>query len=242
MNTATAAVLWIGRTQERAVRWSAAAKSCGWQAQALSLIGTQALPISDSEKAMVLALGSEDCLFLTSAEAVRQFFALHTKESVVSHCPIAVVGPTTAEALRKGTPTCAGIEPAFVAPDNTGESLAAVFLASAPNPAATRIFFGAQDPSPALGAALAAAGLPLHVVSAYHVVGLKGSPPPSGELVLLFSPSGVASLRKRVVKTGDHPVLAVGPTTAAAAQQAGFPLRGVLSRPHPSALTAFLKE
>lgn len=237
-----APVLWIGRTQERATRWSAAAQSSGWRAQALPLIGTQALPISDSERAKVLALGPEDCLFLTSAEAVREFFKLHTEESVVSCCPVAVVGPTTAAALRKGTSSCAGIEPAFIAPHNTGESLAAAFLASAPNPSGTRIFFGAQDPSPALGAALAAAGLPLCVVSAYHVVGLKGPPPPSGELILLFSPSGVASLRKRVAKTGDHPVLAVGPTTAAAAQQAGFPLQGVLSRPHPSALTAFLKE
>jgi uroporphyrinogen-III synthase len=238
----SAPVLWIGRAQERAARWSAAAKSCGWQAQALPLIGVQTLPISAAEKAMVLALGPEDCLFLTSAEAVRQLFALHTKEGVDLRCPIAAVGPATAEALRQGTSMCAGLKPAFLAPENTGESLAKVFLASVPDPVRKRVFFGAQDPSPALGNTLAAAGLPLHLVSAYHVVGLKGSPPPSRELVLLFSPSGVASLRKRVVNASQHPVLAVGPTTAAAAQQAGFPLRGVLSRPLPSALEVFLKE
>ena len=237
-----APVLWIGRALEQAARWAEAAQSCGCKALALPLIGTKALPISASDRALVLGLGAEDCLFLTSAEAVRQYFVLNTEEGVLPCCRIAVVGPATALSLRAGTSTIPGIEPDLNAPENTGASLANAFLASAPSRTAKLVFFGAQNPSPALGFTLAAGGLPLRVVAAYDIARLVGPPPPLGELVLLFSPSGVASLRKRVVQTSDHPVLAVGPTTATAAHQAGFPLRGVLARPHPSALIEFLKE
>jgi len=237
-----APVLWIGRALERAACWSEAAQSCGYKAFALPLIGTKALPISASDRALVLGLGSKDYLFLTSAEAVRQYFVLNTEEGVIPRCRIAVVGPATASALRAGTSSITGIEPHLIAPENTGASLAKAFLASAPSRTAQQVFFGAKNPSPALGFTLAAGGLPLSVVSAYDVARLVGPPPPTGELVLIFSPSGAASLRKRVLQTSDHPVLAVGPTTATAAHQAGFPLRGVLARPHPSALIDFLKE
>ncbi len=235
-----APVLWIGRAQERAAAWSAAASSCGWHAHSLPLIGTKALPLPERHQNLVTGLCEEDTLFLTSAEAVRRFFAVVNKGGIVPNCRIAVVGPATAEALRAGSAECAGVEPCLIAPENTGASLAAAFIKAAPNPAAKRVFFGAQDPSPELGLALAAAELPITIVPAYHVVGLKGSPPPEGDLVLLFSPSGAESLGRRVACAAKHPVVAVGPTTAAAAHHADFTLRGVLASPHPSSLAAFL--
>lgn len=234
-----APVLWIGRAQERAARWSAAAGASGWQAKALPLIQSEALPFSAVDQALLSGLSACDTLFLTSVQAVTRFQEFITVCGVMPSCSIAVVGPATSKAAADALN---GREPDFIAPQHTGESLAALFLGSKPSAQAKRVFFGAKHPNPDLGEALTAAGLPLIYVAAYHVLGIPGPPPPKGELVLLFSPSGVASLLDRVEQVSAHPVLAVGPTTAAAAQRHGFPLRGVLAGPTPSSLTAFLKQ
>ncbi|MCP4092019.1 MAG: uroporphyrinogen-III synthase [Planctomycetes bacterium] len=234
-----APVLWIGRAQDRAARWSDAAQASGWQTQALPLIQSEALPISAVDQALLSGLGKEDTLFLTSVQAVKQFQEFITLCGGMPSCAVAVVGPATAKAAAG---ILGGREPDFTAPQHTGESLAELFLASKPSAHSKRVFFGAKHPNPDLGGALAVAGLPLIFVAAYHVLGTPGPPPPSGELVLLFSPSGVASLLDRVEQVSAHPVLAVGPTTAAAAERNGFPLRGTLASPTPSSLTAFLKQ
>mgnify|MGYP002639210179 CR=1 FL=1 len=234
-----APVLWIGRAQEGAASWSAAAVASGWHAQALPLIHAEALPLSAVDQALLGGLGENDTLFLTSAQAVRQYEKFITVCDALPSCSIAVVGPATAAAFAKAFDNR---PPDFLAPHHTGESLAELFLARKPSEQAKRVFLGAKHPNPDLGDVLAAAGLPLIYVAAYHVIGIPGPPPPSGELVLLFSPSGAASLFDRVEQVNAHPVLAVGPTTATAAQQHGFPLRGVLASPTPSSLTAFLKQ
>jgi uroporphyrinogen-III synthase len=232
-------VLWIGRAQERAARWSVAAGAAGWQGQALPLIQTEALPLSAVDQALLSGLKESDTLFLTSVQAVARFKEFITVCDVMPSCSVAVVGPATANAAVEAL---SGVEPDFIAPQHTGESLARLFLASKPSAQAKRVFLGAKHPNPDLGEALAAAGLPLIYVAAYHVLGIPGPPPPRGELVLLFSPSGVFSLLDRVEQVSAHPVLAVGPTTAAAVKKHGFPLRGVLASPTPSSLTAFLKQ
>jgi len=232
-------VLWIGRTQKGAARWSAAAKNCGWQAHALPLIQTEALPISPVDEALLQGLVEQDTLFLTSAQAVTQLHEYITLHGAMPSCAIALVGPATARAAEMAFP---GRQPDFLAPENNGASLAASFLAGKPSRKGKHVFFGAKHPNPDLGDALASAGMPLIFVAAYHVLGIPGPPPPRGELVLLFSPSGVASLLDRVEQASAHPVLAVGPTTAAAAEKSGFLLRGTLASPEPSSLTAFLKQ
>jgi len=237
-----APVLWIGRAQERAAPWSAAAVACGWRTHALSLIETTVLPLSTADRDLLASLRPDDTLFLTSAQAVRLWFEFITSLQQSPHCAIAVVGPSTAAALRSGTKLCPGVEPKWIAPQHTGASLAQSFLASAPRKDAKHVFFGAKQPRPELGNGLRAAGLTLTYVAAYHVATFSGPPPPSGELVLLFSPSGVSSLVERVQQASAHPVLAVGPTTAAAAEKNGFPVRGILASPQPSSLTAFLKQ
>jgi uroporphyrinogen-III synthase len=78
-------------------------------------------------------------------------------------------------------------------------------------------------------------------VAAYDSRFVHGPAPSAKELVLLFSPKGVASLARRITRIADHPLLAVGPTTAAAIEAHGFPSHGTLAEPTPASLADYLK-
>lgn len=230
-------VLWIGRTAEKAAPWRAVAEASGWEARTLPLITTVPLEVGEAERRQLLSMCGEDTLFLTSALAVQRLVEVLDGEPLPS-TSYAVVGNATGSALQEARP--AQVAPELTAPQGNGLSLARAFLATGPPEQGRRIFFGAKVPNPGLGEALHQAGLPVEHIPAYAVAVLEGPAPPEGQPILVFSPSGIRSLFGRTHLPSSHPVLAVGPTTADAARELGFPLRGVLDRPSPSSLTAHL--
>ena len=142
----------------------------------------------------------------------------------------AAVGPATAFALRS-----AGVEPALVG-EAGGAELAQAFLELGAEVETPLLVVAARNGRPELAEGLRAAGHPVELLELYESLSSAGPAPPAGEPVLLFSPSGARSLALRVDDPADHPVWAVGPTTAAAARRLGFPVSGTLSRPDPTAL------
>jgi len=229
--------LWVARSPGEAAPWLTALAAAGLEAVgALPLVARQACSLSAAQHALLAGLGTEDVLFLTSAGAVELLVADKSLLPALAICTIAVVGPSTAEALRRPQDPWPGREPDLIANPANGASLAHAFLRLEPRPSGELVFFGAAHPHPELGEILAASGLSLTRIAAYSVEALPGLQPASGDVVLLFSPSSAHSLAQRVDGPEHFPVLAIGPTTAAAARQCGFPVLDTLPRPTPEAL------
>lgn len=118
---------------------------------------------------------------------------------------IAAIGPGTEAELR-----ARGLEADLVPAESTQEGL----VAALPRPAGRVLLAAAEGARRLLVDELAADFLPL-----YRTVELTPDAPPSGDLVLLASPSAARSL----ARTGARlPVVAIGPQTANAAREAGL--------------------
>ena len=118
---------------------------------------------------------------------------------------VAAIGPGTAAALRDG-----GAEPALVARVSTQEGL----VAELPSPPGCVLFAGAERARQLLVEELGANFVPL-----YRTRTLRPDPPPSGDLVVLASPSaaeGFAALGLEL------PAVSIGPETTLAARAAGI--------------------
>lgn len=236
----TPPVLWIGRAEDHCVDWLEAASQAGWSGRALPLLEQSPLPIPAEECAVLRGLGEEDCLFMTSRNGLLQWFDFCQTKGQLPSCKYAVIGTQSEALLNAGKGMLKGRLADYVAPRRNGDSLAAVFLS---NPVlGALVFFGAETPRPELATRLAAGGRSLMEVAAYRNQTLPGPPPAPHLPILLFSPSGVESLVKRVAAPAEHPVLAIGETTKSAAQGAQFPLFGCLEEPTPEALTEFLNH
>lgn len=118
---------------------------------------------------------------------------------------LAAVGPGTAAELRAH-----GLEPSLVARVSTQEGL----LAELPRPAGRVLVAAAEGARRLLVDELDADFLPL-----YRTIELVPDEPPEGDIAVVAS----ASAARALAATGARiPVVAIGPQTAAAAQEAGL--------------------
>lgn len=232
--------LWLGRAAEECPKWIAAALEAGWHAKGLELLRLEPLPLSHEDRELLMSLGPEDVLFLTSPSAIRYLQEECKPEGALPPCRYGVIGPGSARSLAHGTEDVPGREPDYLAPKRRGESLAEEFVA---RPVSGRtVFYGAQTPRAELRQGLEAAGFGLIQIPAYRTCVLQGPAPTPGQPVFLFSPSGAESLATRVERRDVHPVIAIGPTTALAASVLQFPVLGQLAQPTPSSLAEFLSH
>ena len=148
-----------------------------------------------------LRLEGYDWLLLTSRTGVEALFA-----RLDGPLPrVAVVGPGTAEALRKH-----GVEPALVARTSTQEGL----LAELPQPAGRVVFAGAEDARDLLARELDA-----DFVVLYRTRELRPERFPEADLVVLASASAARSFAALGL---DVPVVSIGPVTSAEAASLGL--------------------
>jgi uroporphyrinogen-III synthase len=238
-----ARTLWIGRDAQGAHPWIEAAHSIGWRGRPLPLIERQALAPNDSDALVLDQFQTGDWVFLTSPAAVKLGLCkLLEGWPVLAEARFAIVGPGTKaawEKLQNSAGRLAFSAPQLQADGRGGMALAVEFLkqfGSAGEQARPLYWLRAQQPRPELAAILQGAGWPLHSLAVYRTQGVAGPTPVAGQLVLLFSPSGARALRQRIQNPQDHPILALGSTTAAAAVDLGFRVRHQLSTPQPQAL------
>lgn len=141
-----------------------------------------------------------DWLVVTSARAVEQLF----RRLDGSLPRVAVIGPGTAEALRRR-----GVEPALVARRSTQEGL----LEELPRPAGRVLFAGAEDARDVLATELDA-----DVVLLYRTVEEHPEAFPDGDLVVVASASAARSFARLGL---DLPCVSIGPVTSAEARRHG---------------------
>jgi uroporphyrinogen-III synthase len=231
---------WIGRASADAAPWRAALEEAGYEVRALPLIRTRELELDAAGEEVLDGLLGFGWVFFASARGVELFgrrLAERRQGRPVAWPPAlraAAVGPVTASAL-----TALGAEAELVGAGG-GAELAARFLALDVDPDLPLLLVAARGGRPELRRDLEAAGHPVAVLELYESVAADGPAPAPGEPVLLFSPSGARSLAERVDRPADHPVWAVGPTTAGEARERGFPVAATLSRPDPAALRELL--
>jgi uroporphyrinogen III methyltransferase / synthase len=118
---------------------------------------------------------------------------------------VAVVGPGTADALRKR-----GVEPALVARRSTQEGLAAEL----PRPAGRVLFAGAEGARDVLARELDA-----DFVALYRTVETRPERFPEADLVVLASASAVRSFARL---GRDLPCVSIGPVTSEEARRQGL--------------------
>ena len=118
---------------------------------------------------------------------------------------LAAIGPGTAAELRSH-----GLEPDLVPRESTQEGL----LAELPRPPGRVLLAAAEGARRLLVDEVGADFLPL-----YRTVELAPAEPPSGDIVLLASPSAARAFAATGVRI---PAIAIGPQTAAAARAAGI--------------------
>ncbi len=165
--------------------------------------------------AAIESLARDDWVVFTSANGVA---AVGTRLRSLYGVRIAAVGPATAAAVR-----VLGSEPSFVPERFAAEEIVAGLGALA----GVRVLLPQADiADPQLADELRARGATVAAVVAYRTVEI--APDPSGMLaleaadaVVLASPSAARSLA--TLELGGRPLIAcIGPTTAAAAREAGL--------------------
>jgi uroporphyrinogen-III synthase len=185
----------VTRTREGSGRLAARLREEGFEVVERPLVRIE--PVDGSP----LRVDGYDWLILTSRVAVE-----HLLRRVAGPLPaVAVVGPGTADALRRR-----GVEPALVAAESTQEGL----LAELPRPAGRVLFAGAEGARELLVRALEADFVPL-----YRTVEEKAEPLPQVDLVVLASASAARALAR--IRT-DLPCVSIGPVTSAEAERSGL--------------------
>ena len=231
------AALWIGREPERCAPWSQVLQDAGVASGCLPLIGRQHIEPTPEERAVLHDLAAFAWVLFTSETAVRRLLEVRSRAPWPARTSAAAVGPATAAVARS-----LGVPVARIASGGSGRALAAELLQQQPEIVEQRVLWpAARNARPDLAEALRAAGCPLTRIDLYETLPIPGPPPPAGSALLLFSPSAARSLRTRVGDPCDHPIWAVGGTTAAAARELGFPVEVVLESPTPDALKSCLR-
>jgi uroporphyrinogen-III synthase len=164
--------------------------------------------------------GDYDWLVLTSRNGVETLFP--RLEGPLPR--VAVIGPGTAEALRRR-----GTEPTLVAAESTQEGLAAEL----PRPAGRVLVAGAQGSRDVLVRELAADFVPL-----YRTVELVPADIPDVDLVLLASASAARALAR---VRPEAVCVSIGPVTSAEARRLGLRVAAEAEKHDREGLVAAVK-
>lgn len=172
-----------------------------------------------SLRAGLAQLNEGDWIALTSAAAVEGLLAAASL-ATLSSFRLAAVGEATAGALRS-----AGIEPALVGDGRGGGALAEQMPAPS-SPDEPMLLALAAEPMAALGEGVRASGYKVIEATAYATMPRELSSAEletlrAAEVLVLSSPKGVR-LAAAALGAVQPAVIALGPTTAAAAGEAGF--------------------
>lgn len=198
-------------------------------------------PLDDA----VRRLAEYDWLLFTSANAVRAFFG-RVDAALPEHVKVGAVGPATARALVEH-----GIAPSFTPSAQTAEALAAELDVVA----GQRVLLPSADIArPALADGLRARGALVDVVTVYRTAPGDGVAALRDMLrdgavdaVLFASPSAVQALVRGMSAAerawlSDVAVACIGPTTAAAAHEAGLRVSAVAREHTAAGLVAELRN
>ena len=238
--------IWIGREPFGAAAWMKAAEAAGWNAKAIALIRREALPLDPVGVSVLQQLQANDWLLLSSSGAVRYGLENLLQEwPVLAEMQLAVVGPGTAGALKRLKDRLPKLPQAMIADGRGGQALAQQYLQQhGAGHADSRplLWLRAEDPRPEMKQELEKAGWTIHGIPVYRTEGIsEGSEIPAPqEPVVLFSPSGGRALRSRVSDASKQHVIALGNSTAGAAEELGFCVDGVLPFPKPECLAEYL--
>lgn len=147
-----------------------------------------------------IELGAYDWVVVTSRTGAEQL----ARRARGRWPAVAAIGPGTADALREH-----GHQPALVPTVSTQEGL----VTELPRPAGRVLFAGAESARGYLVEQIGADFVPL-----YRTVELEPAEPPSGDLVVLASPSAARALGRL---GSGIPAVSIGPQTTRAAESAG---------------------
>lgn len=199
-------------------------------ARALELPLTRQVDPADGGAALQAAADDVQAyrsLVLTSANAVDRFMACLRDPRTLAGVLVAVVGPATAEAFRKN-----GVEPDLVPAEHSARGLVESFP-DAPTAGAPALFPCAEGAPDTVSEGLGLKGWTVRRVAAYRTVA-EAAPAPeqlahlsAADALTFTAPSSVeafVALRASdgtSVRAPAH-VVCIGPTTTAAARQAGL--------------------
>lgn len=214
----------LTRSAQDNERWGARLEELGARVRGLVCVATAELPERRAE--LVGALADAEWLALASRRAVDAVARL--AGPLPAGLLVAAVGPGTERAALEVLGRCD-----LVAPEGTGASLGAALARRARG---TVVVAAAQGGRREVEEALAEAGIPALRVEVYGPAPLPAAAPedPGGlelDAVVLASPSALRGLQARAPLPRGVVWIAIGPTTAAAAREAGLaPLRTAAGR------------
>jgi uroporphyrinogen-III synthase len=186
---------------------------------------------------------------LTSVNAVERLVAALDDPAALARTRVAVVGPASADAVRR-----AGVAPDLVSPRQNAAGLVEAFAPAAPG-ANRRVLFPAADLAPpTVVEGLAAKGWQVERVEAYRTVALpspdqgRSAQVANADAVVFLAASSVRAFAAGASGSGAAPpptpalVVCIGASTAAAARAAGLPGVQEAAAPTADGLVAALVE
>ncbi len=175
-------------------------------------------------------------LIFTSPRAVEAVRHVGTLSEAWHRRPVYVVGPRTAAAVQK-----LGLQP-WGEVAGSGCELARLIL-EAPRPERPLLFLCGARRRDELPGLLRAAAFPLEELVVYDTRAFVPKLPAElPDWVVFFSPSGLEAARQLPIVRERVRVAAIGPTTAEALQQEGWPVVAVARTPTPEGLLTAMQE
>jgi uroporphyrinogen-III synthase len=212
--------VWLTRAPHDQRALADALRSRGWEVHEIPLLRRNVVP---DARARCAAASPADLLLFTSAAAVDAVGDARELPSILARRVVAV-GPRTADAARARGWSL----------DAVGEGRGADLIAALDLAPGVRVLWPRAEPAAdETFAALRAAGADLADVVVYALVDTD-APTPSGDppaWVVLASPSAARAVARRLPPPLPA-AIAIGPTTAAAAHEAGFATVHVARAPH----------